>query len=35
LDRRETPAGILSLGDLTRASADDSAQVAMEGVTRP
>jgi CBS domain-containing protein len=35
LDRQEAPVGILSLGDLTRASADQSAQVAMEGVTRP
>lgn len=35
LDRNETPVGILSLGDLSRASADEPAQVAMEGVTRP
>jgi CBS domain-containing protein len=35
LDRQDSPVGILSLGDLTRASADQSAQVAMEGVTRP
>jgi CBS domain-containing protein len=35
LDRQRTPVGVISLGDLTRGSADGSAQVAMEGVNRP
>jgi CBS domain-containing protein len=35
LDRQQRPVGILSLGDLSRASAEGSAQVALEGVTRP
>ena len=35
LDRQQTPVGILSIGDLARASADGSVQTAMDGVARP